>query len=91
MLFSYLSYVGAGNSFSEYSWKKDSLLVVLDEFFDSIKAYNKEDRAVATFLIWLVFSILWFVGLPIFIYFCNIVIKRMKKESYDSLGDDDDE
>lgn len=91
MLFSYLSFVGAGHSFSEYSWTKDSLLVVLDEFYKSIKAYNKEDRTMATIVMWLVFSVLWFIGLPIFIYFCNIIVTRVRKESYDSLGDNDND
>ena len=73
MMFSYLNFVGKGHSFNEYNWRDDDFLVVINEFYISIEAYNKEDRLLGTLVIIGILSVFWVVGVPLFLYLCSIV------------------
>ncbi len=81
----YLSYIGKGHDYGSWRWKDDYLLKNLDEFFDSINAYDCEDRTIAIIVFILAFSVLWGFGVPIFIYWVHCMVKKIRNEQYNDV------
>ena len=83
-MISYLTFVGKGNGFDEYDIEDDEVWIVMDEIFTQIQVYNLEDGLFAVFVLWVLSTLLWFLGLPFAIFFMSILNKRVKTLKYDN-------
>ncbi len=79
----YLKHVGEGNDFGSWDIGDDPLYKNLDDFFDSVSADWTDERVSCILVMMIMISLLWVIGVPIFVYWLKCIIKKVKNDLYE--------
>jgi hypothetical protein len=67
------------------SWRNNRYLVYIDMLYDSVSAYDIEDRFWATAITVLLCTVLWVFGIVAVLYIIGVMTKKIKNDQYDDI------
>lgn len=67
------------------SWRNNRYLVYIDMIYDSVGAYDEEDRFWATVLTVFLCTVFWVFGIVAVLYIIGAMTKKIKNDQYDDI------
>ncbi len=67
------------------SWKNNRYLVYIDMLYDSVGAYDEEDRFWATVFTVFLCTVFWVFGIVAVLYIIGAMTKKIKNDQYEQV------